>query len=102
MNDEMHSIGSYFPFAFLVFQNELRRKDRNCSVYQVSIVTGAIVLSYSCSLIETEAFMKAVAESVQSRLVCAEHKGEHLSFPFPGPHILSSERTNVFHSIVPS
>lgn len=69
-------------------------------MYQVSIVTGAIVLSYSCGI--AEGFMKAAAESIQSRLVCAEHKGEHLSFLFPGLHTLSSERTNLFQSIVPS
>lgn len=92
VNDATRCIGSRFPFAVLVFQNESMRKDRSWSVYQVSIVTGAIALSYSCSLAETEAFMKAVAESIQSRHVCAEHKGEHLSFPFPGPHVLSSER----------
>lgn len=50
-------------------------------------------LTNSCSLVELELLMEQVAESVKNRPECTEHKGEHLSFPFPRPHILSSLQT---------
>lgn len=76
---------------------------------QVSIVTEyniifmwpRVTLSYRA----WSQFMKPDWDSFFYRSMCAEHKGEHLSFPCvpqAAQPAVTSERSNLFHSIVPS